>query len=90
MFVVQRIRAGSLRIGNVSKHIRFLSGKKDKAPAEFYDENLEEDKEFFDIVTSVKKGNSLRSMSTLHVGYVYWRFGMIQLGFLISIGFNTL
>jgi len=53
----------------VSKHVRLLSGKKDKAPKEFYDDDMEQDKEFFDIVSSMKKENNLRSMSALHVSF---------------------
>ena len=43
------------------------SCRADKAPADFFDEGLEDDKEFFDIVTAMKDGQNLRSMSMLNV-----------------------
>lgn len=49
--------------------VRMFS-KKAKAPDEYYDESVEDDKEFFDIITSLKKENgsgSLRTLTTLNV-----------------------
>ena len=53
-------------INNIN--IRMLS-KSTKVPDEFYDESVEDDKEFFDMITSLKKesNGSLRTLTTLNV-----------------------
>lgn len=69
---VKRLPIRSLRLLNVNvKPIRYFSKstikKSNDAPDEFYDENIENDKEFFDIVSSMSKSNSLRSLPILNV-----------------------
>lgn len=76
MLVVQRVGRRAFPFAKAAAQSvqtwRCFGTGKGEVPDEFYDESVEDDKEFFDIVTSMEHKNNLRSMSILNKPVQSW------------------